>query len=166
MTYTIRIEQSPASPLAVVRRQASKPQLGAVIQEACGTVWSILRSQKVPGAGRHVTVYLGRSRTPCVTDDAHEDFNLEVGVELTQPFAGHGEVIASSLPVGEVATTTHLGPYQLLPDAHDAIQKWCADSGREPIRPCWETYGHWLDDWNNDPSKIRTDVYYLLKPGS
>ena len=154
MNYNIRIEKSPASPLAVVRRQAAKPQLGAVIQEACGTVWNVLRSQKVPGAGRHVTVYLDQV------------FNVEVGVELKQPFAGHGEVIASSLPAGEVAMTTHLGPYQMLPDAHDAIQKWCAANGREPIRPCWEIYGHWLDEWNNDPTKIQTEVYYLVKPST
>jgi effector-binding domain-containing protein len=128
-------------------------QLGPVIQEACGTVWNVLRAQQVKGAGRHVAVYLDSV------------FNLEVGVELDAPFSGHGEVVGSSLPAGEVATTTHLGPYQRLPDAHQAIQQWCMAHRREPARPCWETYGHWLDEWNNDPGKIRTDVYYLLKPG-
>src|SRR5262249_4341610 len=92
-------------------------------------------------------------------------FNLEVGVELEAPFGGHGEVVGSWLPAGEVATTTHLGPYQQLGAAHEAIQKWCSANVREPIRPCWEIYGHWQDEWNDDPSKIRTDVYYLLKPG-
>jgi hypothetical protein len=28
--------------------------------------------------------------------------------------------------------------------------------------PQWEIYGHWLPEWNKDPSQIRTDVYYLL----
>jgi hypothetical protein len=34
--------------------------------------------------------------------------------------------------------------------------------------PNWEVYGHWQDEWNSDPSKIRTDVFYLLvaDPGS
>jgi hypothetical protein len=32
--------------------------------------------------------------------------------------------------------------------------------------PNWEIYGHWLDEWNNDPAKIRTDVFYLLQPDS
>jgi len=57
-----------------------------------------------------------------------------------------------------------LGPYQRLADAHQAIQQWCKAQRREPVRPCWEIYGHWLDEWNADPSRIRTDVYYLLKP--
>lgn len=153
MNYSVRIERFPGRPLAVVRRRAAIQQLGTVIQEACGTVWNVLRAEQVKGAGRHVAVYLDSV------------FNLEVGVELDAPFGGHGEVIGSSLPAGEVATTTHFGPYQRLADAHQAIQKWCADHGRQPVRPCWETYGHWLDEWNTDPSKIRTDVYYLLKPG-
>ena len=29
--------------------------------------------------------------------------------------------------------------------------------------PNWEIYGHWVDEWNRDPSKIRTDVFYLIK---
>jgi hypothetical protein len=26
-----------------------------------------------------------------------------------------------------------------------------------------EIKGHWQDAWNNDPSQIRTDVFYLLR---
>jgi len=152
MNYNVHIEQFPGRPLAVVRRTASMQQLGTVIQEACGTVWNVVRARQIQGAGRHVAIYLDSV------------FNLEIGVELDAPFSGHGEVIASSLPIGEVATTTHLGPYQRLADAHQAIQQWCKAQRREPVRPCWEIYGHWLDEWNADPSRIRTDVYYLLKP--
>jgi effector-binding domain-containing protein len=153
MNYKVRIEQFAGRPLAVVRRRATKQQLGMVVPEACGTVWNVLRAQQVKGAGRHVAVYLD------------EVFNLEVGAEVEAPFGGHGEVIGSSLPAGEVATCTHFGPYQRLGEAHEAIQKWCVAQHREAVLPCWEIYGHWIDEWNNDPSKIRTDVYYLLKPG-
>jgi effector-binding domain-containing protein len=151
MSYTVCIEQFPGRPLAVVKRQAAKQQLGKVIPEACGTVWNVVRSQQIKGAGRHVAVYLDQV------------FNLEVGVELETVFGGHGEVVGSSLPAGEVATTTHFGPYQRLGDAHDAILQWCAAHHREVVLPCWELYGHWIDEWNKDPSKIRTDVYYLMK---
>lgn len=151
MNYNVRIEQFPGQPLAVVRRQATKQQLASVIPQACGEVWNALRAQKLKG-GRHVAVYLDTV------------FNLEVGAEVDEPFSDHGQVIGSSLPVGDVATTTHFGPYQRLGDAHEAIQQWCKAQHRETVLPCWETYGHWLDEWNNDPSKIRTDVYYPVKP--
>jgi effector-binding domain-containing protein len=88
--------------------------------------------------------------------------NLEVGVELDAPFSGHGEVFGSLTPSGTVATTTHYGPYQLLHHAHEALCQWCASHGHSLVGPNWEVYGHWKDEWNNDPAKITTDVYYLL----
>ena len=69
----------------------------------------------------------------------------------------------SLTPAGEVATAAHFGPYNRLNEAHEAIRQWCVDNGRKPAGPNWEIYGHWIDEWNRDPSKIRTDVFYLLK---
>jgi effector-binding domain-containing protein len=89
--------------------------------------------------------------------------NLEVGVELETPFAGHGEVVGSELPAGRVATTVHMGPYGGLHAAHKAIRDWCAKHGHALAGVNWEIYGHWEDAWNKDPSRIRTDVFYLLK---
>jgi effector-binding domain-containing protein len=152
MDYDVRLEQVDSRPLAVVRRRAGLADLGKVIPEACGLVWNVMRAQKVAGAGRHVALYL---------DDV---FNLEVGVELDTPFSGHGEVVGSATPAGTVATAVHFGPYQLLPQAHQAIRRWCADHGHTLAGPNWDIYGHWLDEWCNDPAKIRTDVYYLLTP--
>jgi len=150
MTYDVRIEQHVGLPLAVVRRRATPPELATVVPEACGTVWSVIRSQQVPGAGRHIAVYWD-----C-------EINLEVGVELEAPFAGHGEVIGSSTPSGRVVTTTHFGPYQLLRHAHQAIQDYCTAHNLRLAGPSWEIYGHWTDEYDRDPGKIRTDIYYLL----
>src|SRR5262245_7064123 len=154
MDYDVRFEQAAARPLAVVRRQAPQQELSRVVPEACGLVWNVIRAEKVPGAGRHVAVYLD-----CA-------INLEVGVELDAPFVGHGEVVGSTTPAGPVATTMHLGPYHRLGEAHRAIQQWCTDHGFSLAGPNWEVYGHWQEAWNADPSKIRTDVYYLLTEDS
>jgi effector-binding domain-containing protein len=153
MEYDVRLETAATRPTAVVRRRVSQQQLPKIIPEACGLVWGVVRAQHIPGAGRHVALYL---------DDA---INLEVGVELEAPLpdAGHGEVVPSALPAGRVATTTHFGPYPQLSRAHQAILDWCNTQGHTRAGPSWEIYGHWLDEWNRDPSKIRTDVYYLLK---
>jgi len=153
MKYDIELENIVGnSPTAVVRRRASAQQLSRVVPEACGTVWNVVRSQQIKGAGRHVALYLDGQ------------INLEVGVELEAPFAGHGEVVGSTLPAGLVAKTVHFGPYNQLHGAHQAIRDWCANHGYAPAGPNWEVYGHWEDAWNSDPSKIRTDVFYLLRP--
>jgi effector-binding domain-containing protein len=150
MQYDIRLEQSTTRPLAVVRRRAGFHELSKVVPEACGLVWNVIRSQQVTGAGRHVAIY---------RDD---EINLKVGVELEAPFAGHGEVVGSTTPAGLVATATHYGPYCELHQAHVAIQAWCKKNGQKFAGPNWEIYGHWKDEWNRDPSKIITDVFYLL----
>ncbi len=153
MEYDIRLEQSPVHPLAVVRRRAAIAELPVVVPAACGLVWNALRAQQVAGAGRHVAVYW---------DDA---INLEVGVELTAPFAEQDGLVASATPSGPVAATTHYGPYNQLKRAHEAIRQWCERNGRPLAGPSWEVYGHWIDEYNRDPSKIRTDVFYLLGEG-
>src|SRR5262245_54200316 len=150
MEHMIRLEQRGSKPLAVVRRRAASHELSKVVPDACGTVWNVVRSQKVPGAGRHVAVYLD-----C-------QINLEVGVELDAPFAGFGEVVGSATPAGLVATATHYGPYGQLHAAHQAILEWCRNNGYTLAGPSWEIYGHWEDAWNTDPSRIRTDIFYLL----
>src|SRR5262245_28072113 len=151
MEYEVRLEQLGSHPLAVVRRRASSKELSKVVPDACGLVWSNLRAQKITGAGRHVAIYW---------DDK---INLEVGVELDTSFAGIGEVVGSATPAGSVATSTHFGPYNQLHEAHTAVRQWCANRGYTLAGPSWEIYGHWIDEWNSDPSKIRTDVFYLLK---
>src|SRR4051794_17566260 len=150
MQHVIRLEQHGGRPLAVVRRRAAQHQLSKVVPDACGTVWNVIRSQQVSGAGRHVAVYLDGQ------------INLEVGVELDGPFSGHGEVVISATPPGLAATTTHFGPYPGLHAAHNAILQWCAANGYTPAGPSWEVYGHWEDGWNKDPTRIRTDIYYLV----
>lgn len=154
MHYEVELKQVARQRLAVVRRQATLQQLSAVIPAACGAVWSTIRAQKAPGAGRNVAVYL---------DDV---INLEVGVEWEGPPLGAGEVVESALPGGWVVTTAHLGPYQRLREAHEAIGDWASKHRCVLAGPKWEVYGHWKDEWNSDPARIRTDVFYLVKDGS
>jgi effector-binding domain-containing protein len=156
MTYAVRIERTPGSPIAVVRRRAPSHRLSAVVPEACGTVWSALKAMNVKGAGRHVAVYLN-----C----ADEQIDVEIGAEIPGGSAlpAHSEVFGSATPAGDAATVTHLGPYGRLGDAHRAIRDWCAANHRPLAGPNWEIYGHWDQAWNEDPSQIRTDVFYLLR---
>jgi len=154
MSYTIQVERILNRPLAVVRRRVRPGELSRVVPEACGLVWKTVKAADVKDAGRQVAIYRGAG-------DGLLD--IEVGVEVGTAFPGREEVVGSVLPAGEVATVAHFGPYQRLGEAHQAIRQWSAATGRTLAGVNWELYGHWLEEWNNDPSKIRTDVFYLLK---
>ena len=111
----------------------------------------MVRSQKIAGAGRHVTLYLDG------------EINLEVGVELETAVCRSRRSRGSATPAGAVASVVHFGPYDQLCKAHEAISPVGAlDHGYTLDGPNWEIYGHWVDEWNTDPTKIRTDVFYLL----
>jgi effector-binding domain-containing protein len=154
MQHTIQLETRAAQPLAVVRRLVRPAELSRVVPEACGLVWNALRAEGLHG-GRHVSVYLEAQN--------NGQLNVEIGVELDAPFSGHGEVVASATPAGEVVSTIHRGPYPTLAQANAAIRQWCTDHGRTLAGPSWELYGHWQEAWNNDPSLITTEVCFLLR---
>jgi effector-binding domain-containing protein len=147
--YTVQLQQLESVPLAVVRRQVRASDLARVVPECCGLVWNTVRAQQTP-AGRHVALYWDGS------------IRLEVGVEIGGPFVEQGDVVRSATPAGAVASTTHFGPYAGLGAAHDAVHQWCQAHDRRLAGPSWEIYGHWQREWDADPSRIRTDVYYLL----
>jgi len=147
--YQVQVQQLESIPLAVVRRQARPDELSRVVPECCGLVWNALRAQGVRG-GRHVAVYW---------DGA---IRLDVGVELQTPFTETGELVRSATPSGLVASVTHFGPYGALGAAHQAIHDWCKERNHKLAGPKWEIYGHWLGEWDTNPSKIRTDVFYLV----
>jgi len=63
---------------------------------------------------------------------------------------GEGRVEPVQLPGGEVAVATHVGPYELLSQTYDLMQRWITEHERTSSGPMWEVY---LDD----PDKTSTD---------
>jgi effector-binding domain-containing protein len=151
MDYQISIKESQPTYTAVIRSRVRPEELSKFVQAACGEVWSFARSAGLSKPGRHVALYLGDAQG-----------SVEVGVEVSERFTGNDRVQCSQLPAGRVATAVHLGPYGRLGAAHAAIREWCALHGHRLSGVLWEIYGHWQESWNADPSKIRTDVFYLL----
>jgi effector-binding domain-containing protein len=91
---------------------------------------------------------------------AHRNGPMEIdfGVQVSHPFEPDGNVRCSKTPVGEVATTVHVGPYDRLGEAHNAIHAWCSANGRKIGPASWEIYG----DWTDDPARLETTIKYLL----
>ncbi|MES2170744.1 MAG: GyrI-like domain-containing protein, partial [Actinomycetota bacterium] len=95
-------------------------------------VWSYLRGDAPEGLyanGHNVMLY---------KDDVP---NVEVGVQVTGPFAAVGRVIPSALPGGRVVTATHTGPIATLGSTHDAVRDWATANGHRLIGSRWEVYG-------------------------
>ncbi len=147
MAYEVRVERVAQRRLAAIHATVSRQRLGGEILALYDRVWPIVRRQGVVTGHNVVIYYAGDLDT----------MTVDVGVEAAG-FSASGDVNSVATPGGEVATTAHFGEYADLVAAHEVLERWCAANSRRPgLR--WEVYG----DWDDDPAKRRTDVYFLLE---
>jgi effector-binding domain-containing protein len=145
MGYQVQVLEVSAHPAAVAKGPLILGKIPEVMLGLIGQVWDFIKRTGVKSDGINVAVY-------------YKD-RIEAGARVLTPFEGDGRVYCSSTPAGLAATVAHIGPYNRMGEAHSAIVKYCAATGRKLTGVNWEVYGHWTDD----ESKLRTDVYYLLE---
>jgi effector-binding domain-containing protein len=146
MVYQVTVTDVEARPTAVVAATTTWREFSTLWRELSDEVWACLHAGGIYRGCRNIMLYL--NDTP----------QVEVGVELLVPCPLTGQVVASALPAGQVAMTTHYGPYARLAEAHQAVHDWSRAQGRRLAGSRWEVYGPHSDD----PAKVWTEVYYLL----
>jgi AraC family transcriptional regulator len=85
---------------------------------------------------------------------------LDIGIPVAgQPKISPGDIQAGTLPGGPAAFTTHLGPYDKLPEAVAAIGQWIREQGLTPSGGLWESY---ITDPAQypDPKDWKTEVFW------
>jgi effector-binding domain-containing protein len=153
MSHEVVIETVPAQAIAAVRRRVRIGEVAGAWGPALDQVWAFLgRNPGLRAGGHNVFLYHHPARRD-------EPMEVDFGVQVIRPFPGEGEVIATETPAGEVATTLHVGPYDQLSAAHDAVHAWRAANNRTFAGCSWEIYG----DWSDDPARLETRILYLLR---
>jgi len=90
--------------------------------------------------------------------------DVEIGAPIAavpaglMPISGRpdGVIGASSLPAGEVAATTHKGPFDGLEATYDALAAWIAEGGRVAGAGPWEVY-------LSDPQRVPDPLDWLTE---
>lgn len=139
------------TPTAVVAARTTWAEFPKIWGPMLDKVWAFLRGGGPDGLwtdGHNVMLY---------KDDVP---NVEVGVEVGRPFRPVGEVVASTLPGGLVATATHTGPVTEIGATHDAVVEWSKAIGYRLAGPHWEIY-HDPDPSTGD---FDVEVCWLLLP--
>jgi effector-binding domain-containing protein len=150
MEYEVKVRSVPARHLAVVRQQCKWSELGGHLIPLLDRVYAKVRAGQIIQSGQNVFLYKNG------TKDA---VTVEAGVEVAHQFDDVEDVVFSSTPSGEVVSTLHIGPYSNLGAAYDALFQWCDENRRLRANTWWEVYG----DWDEDSSKLQTEVFYLLQ---
>jgi effector-binding domain-containing protein len=150
--YDVAVQRVAPRALAAVRARLPMQRVPAVFASYLDQVYAAGKLGVVQLDGQNIFVYRSVAESP-------GDVDVEFGVGVRAPFASAGHVRMVQLPVGDVAMTTHRGPYSGLGGAHTAVIEWCRTRGLTLTGTRWEVYGHWVED----ASKLQTDVYYLLE---
>jgi effector-binding domain-containing protein len=148
--YEVHVEQASPRVLAAVSTVTTLDRLSVEIPRLLDQVWPLLREQGARTEHNVVIYHPGEAG----------EFTIDAGVEVLSGFTESDPVRRVETPAGEVAVTAHFGEYSALGGAYAALDQWCAASGRHSAGVNWEVYG----DWDENPARLRTDVYTLLVP--
>ncbi|MCH7549086.1 MAG: GyrI-like domain-containing protein [Candidatus Krumholzibacteriota bacterium] len=153
MSYEIEVRDVEPQAMVSIRTECHAAEIGATLQEILPEVWSYLQRAGVKPAGPPFTRYHGYV-------DNRAD--IEGGMPVAEALPGEGRITAGELPGGSVVTTIHMGPYEKLPEAHDALHVRMREQNKEAAGPQWEFY---LTDpgLEPDPYKRKTELVWPIK---
>jgi effector-binding domain-containing protein len=151
MSYDVVVQHAQSELIAAVRSEVRLGEVGRTWGPALDRVWAFLRANPSIVRGHNLFLYHHPARRG-------DPMKVDFGVQVAARFEAVGSVHWVDTPAGEVARTVHVGPYDQMGAAHDAIHAWCAAHGRTIGAASWELYG----DHNDDPALLETTISYLL----
>jgi effector-binding domain-containing protein len=153
VSYEIATKELQSQLVVAIRATTTPDQLGPLLGELLPEVWRYAEARGAHPAGPPFARY--HTYEPDRVD-------LEAGFPVLEPLPGEGRVVAGHLPQGTAAATWHIGPYDTLHSAYEALEAWIGEQGRRPAGAPWEVY--WSDPGEEpDSSKWRTEVVWPIE---
>jgi DNA-binding transcriptional MerR regulator/predicted transcriptional regulator YdeE len=126
--------------------------IGPVFQERLPMVWARLVEKRIK-PGMSVAYY----EWPDDTGHVVVHLGFDIG---DQSLADDDEVRVVELPVVQVASTLHRGPFDDISDTYEALVRWIDDNGYEIAERSRELYLEWDAE---DPSKNVTELQLPIR---
>lgn len=140
--------------LAASRRRVRVGEVGGAWKDALDEVWAFLRAHgDIKHTGTNVFLYHHRARR-------EDPMDVDFGVEVQRAFEAHGAVRCVAAHGGRALGATHVGPYDGLGAAHEAVHDFAKQHGLRIGGSSWEIYGHPTPD----PAGNEVRVEYALDP--
>lgn len=139
-----------ARPALVMTAKLDVPQIPTWIGGAFGTVAAEAARAGLAIAGPPFARYRP-------LDDTHTEFEVEAGFPVDRAEEPTGDARLITLPEGMVAATLHIGPYEEMGPAYEAINTWLEGQGAIAQGPPWEVY-YSDPEQQPDPATWRTEI--------
>jgi effector-binding domain-containing protein len=148
MPYDIAVRRLEPQHTAVIRATCAWSEIPATLGAAFGEIFPcVAQSGAVPGM-------------PFARYTPHGDtVDVEAGAIVSQPIPPAGRVVPGQLPGGDAAVTLHVGPYEGVAAAYEAVQAWLTEHKRVAAGDPWELY---LTPPEANPPQ--TEVVFPLAP--
>lgn len=152
VTHLCELLDRESQPTLAIRARSSVQGLPQVLGRAWGAIMQRAGRLGVQPSGPPFVAYRNMDM---------QDLDLEIGVPFSQKLEGEGEVLPGEIPGGRAAGCLHVGPYNQLRAAYDALQKWMEANGHTPSGVVYEFY---LNDPQTTPAaELQTQVIFPLE---
>lgn len=152
MSYQCHLSDREPQPTLIIRKRASVQQLPQILGPAWGTIMQYAGRYGATPAGPPFVAYHNMDM---------QDLDLEIGFPFQKSLGSEGDVQAGELPGGKAAECLHVGPYEKVAAAYEAIQKWLDENGHTPSGVAYEFYLN--DPRTTRPEDLQTQVVFPLK---
>jgi len=144
----VKIVELQKQPTAVIREQVAMNALPEFFGRAFAAVSAAMESQNVQPAGPPFALYRGMPT---------ETVDVEAGFPVSTTIAALNGVQAGLLPACRAVQAMHVGSYDTLGTAYEAVKRRMRDEELEASDDMWEYY---LSDPSTDPATWRTLVVW------
>lgn len=152
MSYTIEEKEIAAQPVAYKSGAGTAAEIPKVMSALLPEVMGYLNDKGVTPAGPPFTHYLSMGET----------IQLESGIPIKEKIEAGAGIKVGLLPGGTVLRTEHIGPYDTLNEAYQALARHVEANDLNAGDTIWEYY--WTDPGQEpDPAKWRTEIFLSIE---
>ncbi len=153
LSYACEIKDQPERPTLSVRTHAAMQDLPQLFGQIYGALMQYMGETGGQPAGEPFAAYYNLDM---------QNLDVEIGFPVSKPLPDRGDIKSGALPAGKFASTMHIGPYDTLVHAYEALTQYVKTSGYEATGVAYEFY---FSGPETPPEEIRTQIVFPLKTG-
>jgi effector-binding domain-containing protein len=141
MEYKVEEKQLGKTPVLGIRVKTNLARIGEDVGRCFGAIYGFAGPSGLIPAGPPFILYFEM--------EMREDFEMEVCAPVMGEGQGEGEIQYRVVPGGKFVSTTHVGPYDQVGGAYEALVSYARDKGFKMTMPAREVY-------LTDPNQVKS----------
>lgn len=89
-----------------------------------------------------------------------QDLDVEIGFPIASPLPGNDDLHPGEIPGGRYAICIHVGSYDQIAPAYQALTKWVEENGETPTGVAYEYYLN--DPQDTPPEALQMEIRFAL----